>query len=51
MEISENYQGVNMQIKIKNLEQSQLQPSVFIQPSGFKLTPVTQLFNTLAKPY
>lgn len=51
MEISENYQGINMQIKLKNLDQSQLQPSVFTQPAGFKLTPVTQLFNTLAKPY
>lgn len=51
MEISENYQGINMQIKLKNLDQSQVEPSVFNQPVGFKLTPVTQLFNTLRKPY
>lgn len=51
MEISENYQGINMQIKIKDLDQSELQPSIFTQPSGFKLTPVSQLFNSLTKPY
>lgn len=51
MEISENYQGVNMQIKLKTLDQSQIEPSVFTQPAGFKLTPVSQLFNTLRKPY
>lgn len=51
MELTENYQGVSIHLKIKSVDLKPVQASTFVQPSGFKTTPQNKLFESLVKPY
>ncbi len=51
MYIEENYQGLNLHLKVKQVNDLPLAESVFTQPAGFQSYSASEIFNALGKPF